>query len=115
MVLNNMQNYFSPYIVIFLPDNTLKTMDVVLNYADKYVLTPYVYPASWSEDNPFRQIISLFLVTNIGGYVLYFISATLSYIFIFDKRLLKHPLILQVKRLLEWLGFVSGVIHNSKL
>ncbi|XP_071175480.1 lathosterol oxidase-like [Mytilus edulis] len=75
-------------------------MDVVLSYADEYVLTPYVYSTSWPEDNPLRQILSLFLLTNIGGYVLYFIAATLSYWFLFDKRLLRHPLILknQIRR-----------------
>lgn len=70
-------------------------MDVVLNYADEFVLTPYVYPTSWAEDNPGRQIISLFIITNLGGYALYFIFAALSYQFIFDKRLMKHPLILE--------------------
>jgi lathosterol oxidase len=64
----------------------LKKMDVILNYADNFLLTPYIYPSSFAEDNPLRQIISLFLVTNVGGYVLYFIAATLSYVFIFDKR-----------------------------
>ena len=86
-----MKVYFS-----FFVDSTLKKMDVILNYADHFLLTPYIYPSSFAEDNPLRQLISLFLVTNVGGYVLYFIAATLSYVFIFDKRLLKHPLILQV-------------------
>lgn len=70
-------------------------MDLILNNADHFLLTPYIYPSSLPEDNPLRQIISLFLVTNVGGFFLYFLAATLSYVFVFDKRLLKHPLILQ--------------------
>ncbi|KAH9509229.1 Lathosterol oxidase [Bulinus truncatus] len=70
-------------------------MDVVLSYADHYFLTPYVYPSSWPENDPWRQIASLLLIANIGAYVLYFITATLSYLFIFDHRLMKHPQILE--------------------
>ncbi|BFZ13798.1 hypothetical protein BsWGS_16837 [Bradybaena similaris] len=66
-------------------------MDVVLEYADYYILTPYVYPKTWKENDPWRQIASLLLVANIGGYILYFIVASLSYFLIFDRRLLKHP------------------------
>jgi lathosterol oxidase len=32
---------------------------------------------------------------NVGGWLLYIISASLSYVFIFDRRLLQHPLILE--------------------
>ncbi|KAG8141549.1 hypothetical protein E2320_007160 [Naja naja] len=33
-------------------------MDLVLDYADSSILTPYVYPATWPENNAFRQIIT---------------------------------------------------------
>ncbi|XP_006148861.1 lathosterol oxidase [Tupaia chinensis] len=66
-------------------------MDLVLSVADYYFFTPYVYPATWPEDNIFRQTISLLIVTNIGAYILYFICATLSYYFVFDHDLMKHP------------------------
>lgn len=66
-------------------------MDLVLGVADQYVLTPYVYPASWREDNILRQLLSLYVITCIGGYFLYFITTTFSYFFIFDKRLMQHP------------------------
>ena len=72
-------------------------MDIVLGYADEYVLTPYVYPSSWTEDDPIRQILSLLLVTNIGGYILYFMTATINYFLIFDSRLMKHPLFIKVR------------------
>ncbi|KAL4228885.1 Lathosterol oxidase [Mactra antiquata] len=66
-------------------------MDLVLNAVDYYAFTPYVYPTSWKEDNVTRQLISLFIIATLGGYVLYLLLATLSYFFIFDHRLMKHP------------------------
>ena len=71
-------------------------MDEVLNLVDYYVFTPYVYPASWPEDNPWRQLFTLNIIVNVGGILLYLITASLAYFFIFDKRLLKHPQILEV-------------------
>nr|BAA18970.1 fungal sterol-C5-desaturase homolog [Homo sapiens] len=75
-------------------------MDLVLRVADYYFFTPYVYPATWPEDDIFRQAISLLIVTNVGAYILYFFCATLSYYFVFDHALMKHPQFLknQVRR-----------------
>ncbi|XP_077985753.1 lathosterol oxidase-like [Glandiceps talaboti] len=75
-------------------------MDIVLDLADKSVFTPYVYPLDWSEDNWLRQFLSLLVIVNMGGYFLYLSTATVSYYFIYDHRLLKHPQILenQVRR-----------------
>uniref|UniRef100_A0A673T2M4 Sterol-C5-desaturase n=1 Tax=Suricata suricatta TaxID=37032 RepID=A0A673T2M4_SURSU len=66
-------------------------MDLVLSAADYYFFTPYIYPASWPEDNIFRQTVSLLIVTNLGAYILYFFFATLSYYFVYDHSLMKHP------------------------
>uniref|UniRef100_K6ZUY4 Sterol-C5-desaturase-like n=1 Tax=Pan troglodytes TaxID=9598 RepID=K6ZUY4_PANTR len=75
-------------------------MDLVLSVADYYFFTPYMYPATWPEDDIFRQAISLLIVTNVGAYILYFFCATLSYYFVFDHALMKHPQFLknQVRR-----------------
>lgn len=73
-------------------------MDLVLNVADHYVLTPYVYPASWPEDGALRQIISLLVLTNLGAAVLYLGLGAVSYFFVFDHNLKKHPHFLEVKR-----------------
>ncbi|KAM4619170.1 lathosterol oxidase-like [Polymixia lowei] len=83
-------------------------MDHVLDIADYYVLTPYVYPASWPEDGSLRQIISLLVVTNLGAQFLYLGFATLSFYCIFDHKLMKHPLFVedQVRREIK-LGTVS--------
>uniref|UniRef100_A0A8D0HSR4 Sterol-C5-desaturase n=2 Tax=Sus scrofa TaxID=9823 RepID=A0A8D0HSR4_PIG len=66
-------------------------MDLVLNIADYYFFTPYIYPATWPEDDIFRQTISLLIITNLGAYNLYFFFATLSYYFVYDHSLMKHP------------------------
>jgi lathosterol oxidase len=71
-------------------------MDLVLDVVDHYVLTPYVYGTNWPTDDPLRQVLSLLLITNIGGYILYFLLATISFYTIFDQRLLQHPQILPV-------------------
>ena len=78
-------------------------MDVVLGLTDSYFFTPFVYPESIPEDNVIRQFISLNIVTMVGGALLYLITASLSYAFVFDKDLLQHPQILEVCDLLSLL------------
>lgn len=80
-------------------------MDLVLRAADHYVFTPYLYPASWPEDNFFRQTLSLLIVTNLGAYILYFVFATFSYYFIFDHSLMKHPQFLKVSDFLTCFNY----------
>lgn len=70
-------------------------MDLILQKADYYFLTPYVYPGWWAEHDWKRQLLSLLLLTNIGGWIAYFALASFSYLFIFDHRLMKHPLFLE--------------------
>ncbi|XP_046899265.1 lathosterol oxidase [Hypomesus transpacificus] len=76
-------------------------MDLVLKVSDHYVLTPYVYPSSWPEDGALRQLISLLLVTNLGAAVLYLGLGGLSFFFIFDHKLMKHPQFLENQVLRE--------------
>jgi lathosterol oxidase len=71
-------------------------MDVALAVTDRYFFTPYIYPTDWPEDSIIRQFITLNVITDIGGALLYLITATLSYLFVYDKRHLKHPQILEV-------------------
>ncbi|KAM3830752.1 lathosterol oxidase-like isoform 2-T3 [Vipera latastei] len=70
-------------------------MDLILDYADTYILTPYVYPATWPEDNAFRQIISLSVITYLGAFAVYFLFGSLSYYLLFDHKLKKHPQFLE--------------------
>lgn len=71
-------------------------MDLVLKFADLHFFTPYVYPTSWPEDEPLRQIVGLLVVTNLGAAILYLGLGALSYYFIFDHNLMKHPQFLKV-------------------
>ncbi|XP_071946673.1 lathosterol oxidase-like [Antedon mediterranea] len=66
-------------------------MDIILQYTDEYVFTPYVYPASWEENNPMRQCLSLFFITWSMGYISYLLVAVPSYFLIFDHDMMKHP------------------------
>lgn len=77
---------------------TDENMDLVLHNTDYYVLTPYVYPTWWNENDVTRQLISLFVIVNAFGYILYLTTASLSYYFMFDHRLMKHPHFLKVRR-----------------
>ena len=70
-------------------------MDLVLNFLDQYLFTPYVYPGTWTENDLLRQVGSLFLVTNIAVLILYFCLASFSFVFVFDRTLMQHPLILE--------------------
>ncbi|TAQ89783.1 hypothetical protein B7494_g1862 [Chlorociboria aeruginascens] len=49
------------------------------------------YMSSLTRDNIYRQALSLFLITWIGGAIIYFLIASFSYVFIFDKTTFKHP------------------------
>ncbi|PGH13187.1 hypothetical protein AJ80_06433 [Polytolypa hystricis UAMH7299] len=51
----------------------------------------YAYMSSLPRDNMYRQAITLYLMTWIFGLIIYFIFATLSYVFIFDKATFNHP------------------------
>ncbi|KAK2061206.1 hypothetical protein LY76DRAFT_508412, partial [Colletotrichum caudatum] len=56
------------------------------------------YLSAWARDNIFRQFTSPFLITWLLNY---FVFATLSYIFIFDKKIFKHPKFLKSQIRLE--------------
>ncbi|CAL1716814.1 unnamed protein product [Somion occarium] len=47
--------------------------------------------SAWPRDYIPRQIISLSVVTMVGIYLLYFVFATLSYFYIFNHEMMKHP------------------------
>lgn len=80
-------------------------MDTVLYISDEY-LFDYVYGAiwpaytktvagsvisSWPRDDVYRVGLSLFLITSVFGWLLYLISASMSYYFVFDHDYMKHP------------------------
>ena len=86
-------------------------MDLILKFYDDLVFTPYVYPTYWDVEWWLRQYISLFVVVTIHSYVLYLAMAGLSYVFIFDKKLLKHPKLLKVNTK----KFLTSIIQSFLL
>lgn len=76
-------------------------MDLVLAFVDKNLFTLYLYPTSWPEEDIFRQLLSLHLIVTIGGWLLYFGTASLSYIFLFDRRYRRHSYFLPNQELQE--------------
>ncbi|KAL5604687.1 hypothetical protein BROUX41_001962 [Berkeleyomyces rouxiae] len=63
--------------------------------------SPAAYLSEWNRDHTLRQLITLFFITWIFGVLLYFVFATLSYCFIFDKRTFDHPRFLKNQMSLE--------------
>ncbi|KAF2490470.1 hypothetical protein BU16DRAFT_494513 [Lophium mytilinum] len=51
----------------------------------------YAYMSELPRDDWRRQLLSLFIITWIFGLVIYYVCATLSYIFVFDKATFAHP------------------------
>ncbi|EEH41366.1 C-5 sterol desaturase [Paracoccidioides lutzii Pb01] len=82
--------------------NGVNATDSIFASAGEYVYQPsssyfslqpskYAYMSSLHRDNIFRQGLTLYLITWIFGLIIYFIFATLSYVFVFDKSTFNHP------------------------
>ncbi|KAK2604350.1 hypothetical protein N8I77_007289 [Diaporthe amygdali] len=73
----------------------------------------YAYMSQWPRDNILRQALSLFLIVWLFGLVVYFIFATLSYVFVFDKKTKEHPkylknqIALEIKTTMTSMPFMS--------
>jgi len=78
-------------------------MDVVLKDVDGYFLEPYVYShfPSFQEPSFLRNTIGLYLILSVGGWLMYFIFAALSYIIIYDKEQEKDPKFLKNQKSIE--------------
>ncbi|CAG7846668.1 Lathosterol oxidase; AltName: Full=C-5 sterol desaturase; AltName: Full=Delta(7)-sterol 5-desaturase; AltName: Full=Delta(7)-sterol C5(6)-desaturase; AltName: Full=Lathosterol 5-desaturase; AltName: Full=Sterol-C5-desaturase [Serendipita indica DSM 11827] len=63
--------------------------------------SPPLVPSAWPRSYIPRQLISISIITLIGIHILYFLFATLSYYFIFDHRMMKHPRFLKNQVRLE--------------
>jgi len=53
--------------------------------------TEWTYSSSLPRNNIYRQGLSLFFIVWFFGLVLYFVFASLSYVFVFDKTAFQHP------------------------
>ncbi|KAJ7592951.1 fatty acid hydroxylase [Mycena floridula] len=57
--------------------------------------------SAWPRNYVPRQILSLTVITLVGTFLLYFIFATLSYYFVFNHEMMKHPKFLKNQVRLE--------------
>ena len=71
-------------------------MDAILQFYDKNVFTPFVYPSNWDENNIVRQLVSLFVIVISHSTLMYFTISGFSFLFIFDKNLMKDSKFLKV-------------------
>lgn len=57
----------------------------------QFAPTEWAYKSELARDNIYRQALSLYIITWIFGLIIYFVCATLSYVFVFDKNTFNHP------------------------
>ncbi|KAK2460976.1 hypothetical protein APHAL10511_007446 [Amanita phalloides] len=72
-------------VISFLPHPPLRPEQL-----SEYLVSP-VSPSAWPRDYIPRQLISLITITLIGIHVLYFVFAGLSYMFVFNHEMMRHP------------------------
>lgn len=106
-------SFLLQFFAVLAQDISDINMDLVLNFVDYHFFTPYFYPLTWKEDDIYRQTFTLLLLTNIGGAILYLATASISFFFIFDKRLLKHPQILENQIYLEIMVALKSIPFMS--
>ena len=99
-------------------------MDIFITPLDEYVLTPYVYPETWKENDIERQALTIFTALIVGGLLLYFIIGGFVYVFLFDKEIRKHKFFLPNQELIEikyaliaipWISLYSTPIFVAEL
>ncbi|KAH7121448.1 fatty acid hydroxylase superfamily-domain-containing protein [Dactylonectria macrodidyma] len=84
---------------VFADNATVSSSSVPASSPDS--LFPALVASAIPRDDIYRQCLSLFLIASFGAATIYFISAALSYHFIFDKRLEYHPRFLKDQKRLE--------------
>jgi len=77
-------------------------MDLLLPYLDQYLMdSVYTQTTGWARDDWRRQLIGIYLILVVSGWILYLSTAGLSWLFLFDKRIRKHPKFLPHQELKE--------------
>lgn len=91
------------HLVSSLPHPPLQTLNGShLPYADIGSVS------AWPRDYFLRQVLSLSVITLIGIHLLYFVFAGLSYAFIFNHEMMKHPRFLKNQVRLEILSSLKA-------
>ncbi|KAF8553132.1 hypothetical protein OG21DRAFT_1597818 [Imleria badia] len=97
-------------------------MDLVLHIADEYMLhSLWARLSGWPRDYIPRQLLSLTMVTLIGINLVYFIFATISFQFIFNHELMRHPrffknqIRFEIQTSLKTIPATTLLMHHHKL
>ncbi|QBM86686.1 lathosterol oxidase [Metschnikowia aff. pulcherrima] len=73
-----------------------------------FELSEYANQSFLSRGNLLREFITIEIITVIFGWILYFLVATLAYVFVFDKKIFNHPRYLKNQMSLEiWRAFTA--------
>lgn len=79
------------HLVSYLPHPPLAE-DLLLSLSPPHSSASSIpFASAWPRDYIPRQLLSLSVITMIGIHLLYFVFATLSYYFIFNHEMMKHP------------------------
>jgi lathosterol oxidase len=85
----------APYDYPLASNNTAQTFSSWQYKPSTHVFelrpSQYAYMSALDRENIVRQGISLFLITWIFGFLLYFIFSTLSFYLVFDHKTMNHP------------------------
>jgi Delta7-sterol 5-desaturase len=96
-VIPNSASKWSP-IIARLPHPPLTTDDLTSFYSAS---RPIAQLSAWPRDYLLRQVLSLSAITLVGIHILYFLFAWLSYKFIFNHDMMRHPRFLKDQVWLE--------------
>ncbi|KAG6907280.1 hypothetical protein DXG01_009585 [Tephrocybe rancida] len=88
-------------IVMHLPHPPIPAGDIASLYSSTAASTSISQLSAWPREYLPRQLISLSVLTLIGIHVLYFLFAWLSYTFIFNHEMMRHPRFLKNQVKLE--------------
>lgn len=81
-----------PLTVLINKFQNLQKPDEVYGNVPKFLpLNDYTNDSLFLRSDTFRQGLSIFIITAIFGWLLYFIVAYISYLTVFDKKIFNHP------------------------
>jgi lathosterol oxidase len=87
--------------VLSLPRPRLTTGDIASLSAQSFTSQTIPQVSAWPRDYIPRQLASLIVITLLGIHILYFLFASLSYAFIFNHDMMRHPRFLKNQVKLE--------------
>lgn len=87
-------------VVARLPHPPIQANDLASLYSSA-AATPIAHLSAWPRDYIPRQLVSLSIITLLGIHVLYFLFAWMSYKYIFNHDMMRHPRFLKDQIKLE--------------